>query len=346
MSEAPKTIHHISISTGTILKILLTAAIVFAIWKVSGLVLVILTAVVIASFVHGGAQTLQRLRIPRSLAVTMIYIIVFGVLATVLWLFVPILLGELLTLTKLLPEGSPVAEFLVSFQAGGGAQGFLTGLTSPESSELVSTLREQLSGGGIFKGVSSFFGGIINFIIMLVVSFYLSIEEKATENFLRIISPKKNEEYVVDVWHRSRNKISAWFKGQLLLALILAVLTYIGLTIIGVPYALMLAIMAALLSLVPYGIIIGIVPALLVGYLAGGISMIAFIALLYLLLQQFENYVLQPLIVKKVTGVPSLVVLLSVLIGVGVVGFLGLILAIPTSVIILELLHDRQKQVV
>lgn len=346
MSETPSNKKEITISTNTIIKIIAILAVVYALWWIKNIILIILTSVVLASFVHAGARRLKRFKIPRSIAVVVIYLLAFAVVGLALWLFVPVFIDELVALAQLMPENTFLSNFVNAFNGGNGVRELIGGISSGGQSplEVVGQIRGQISAGGIFQSIASFFGGLVNFILVLVVSFYLSMEEEATDKFLRIVTPLKHEEYVINLWHRTRVKIGSWFKGQLMLAAILAVLTYFGLLIIGVPYALMLALVAALLGLVPYGIILGTIPALFFAFLAGGAPMLLFTLALYAGLQQIENYILQPLLIKKVTGVPSLVVLLSVIIGVKLLGFLGLILAIPLAVLILEIIHDNEAR--
>jgi predicted PurR-regulated permease PerM len=270
MPKTPDNKREITISTNTIIKIIAIVAVVYALWWIKNIILIILTSVVLASFVHAGARRLKKFKVPRSVAVVIIYLLAFAVITFALWLFVPVFIDELVALAQLMPENTFLSNFVNAFENGNGVRDLIGGISSGSQTplEVVGQLRNQISAGGVFQSIAAFFGGIVNFVLVLVISFYLSMEEKATDQFLRVVTPLRHEEYVIGLWHRTRSKIGSWFKGQLMLAAILAVLTYIGLLIIGVPYALMLAVVAALLGLVPYGIILGTVPALLIAYLA------------------------------------------------------------------------------
>ena len=98
-------------------------------------------------------------------------------------------------------------------------------------------------------------------------SFYFSIQEKGIEDFLRIIIPIQYEDYVVDLWERSRRKIALWMKGQVVLGFVVAVLTYLTLSLLGIEYALLLSIIAGIMELVPYGILVALIPAFGFSYL-------------------------------------------------------------------------------
>ena len=188
------------------------------------------------------------------------------------------------------------------------------------------------------------FGSIFNVILIVLISFYLSIQERGIENFLRIILPVGQEEYAVDLWGRSRRKIALWMKGQMLLGIIVAVLTYLVLSLLGIQYALLLALIAGVMELVPYGILVALIPAISFSYLSGGISTALMVAGAYVIIHQFEVFLFSPLVIKSVVGLSPLVVILSALIGFELGGFWGLVLAIPVAVFIMELMGDLEKK--
>jgi predicted PurR-regulated permease PerM len=141
-----------------------------------------------------------------------------------------------------------------------------------------------------------------NFLLIILISFYLSVQERGIENFLRIIFPIKYEAYAVDLWERSRRKIALWMKGQMLLALVVGVLTYLTLSLLGIQYALLLALIAGIMELVPYGMIVSLVPAFAFSFLSGGLSSALLVTGAYLIIHQFEVFLFAPLIIKKSSG--------------------------------------------
>ncbi len=178
----------------------------------------------------------------------------------------------------------------------------------------------------------------------MIISFLLSVQENGIENFLRIIISPKYEEYIIDLWGRAQRKIGLWFQGQLLLGVIVGILIYLGLTIFGVKYALSLALISALSELIPFGILLAMMVAVFFSYTDAGIIQALIVGGFYLIVHQFEAYLIAPLIVKKVVGISPLVVILSILIGIELAGFWGLVLAIPAAVSVLEYVHDVQKR--
>ena len=169
------------------------------------------------------------------------------------------------------------------------------------------------------------------------------VQERGIENFLRIVLPIKHEEYVVNLWNRTRIKIGLWMKGQMLLGVLIAVLTYLVLAVLGIQYALLLAIIAGVMELIPYGILIALVPAVSFSYLSGGISNALMVLGAYLIIHQFEVYLFSPLVIKKVTGLSPLIIILAVLVGLELGGFWGLLLSIPGALLFMEIVNDIEK---
>jgi predicted PurR-regulated permease PerM len=348
MDERPRNMH-ISISTNTLIKILLLGVLVFAIIKLFNVVLIILVAIVLASFVESAVNKLKPYIKSRSIAVFLIYVFTITVLVALSSVFMPVFIEEMSALVASLGQYIPHSSILNTFQPDtiSGAKDLVSTISHNASlGDLIKSgqaLISSLSGGflDIFNGA---FGGVLNFILIVIISFYLSITEKGIENFLRIIIPRKSEEYIIDLWQRTEHKIGLWIQGQMLLGLIIGVLAYLGLTILGVKYSLVLAIVTAFCELVPFGIFLAVIPVVIFGFLDGGITMAALSFGLYFILHQFENYLIYPLIIKKVIGISPLVVILSIIIGIELAGFLGVILAIPSAVCLLEFLDDLEKK--
>ena len=129
----------------------------------------------------------------------------------------------------------------------------------------------------------------------------------------------------------------------MLLGVLIAILTYLVLAIMGIQYALLLAIIAGVMELIPYGILLALVPAVSFSYLSGGISSAAMVLGAYLIIHQFEVYLFSPLVIKKVTGLSPLVIILAVLIGYELGGFWGLLLSIPGALLFMEIMNDVEK---
>ena len=336
---------HISISTNTLIKILLLGGLVFAIVKLYNIVLIILVAIVIASFVESAVKKLRRYIKNRTLLVFLIYIVTISIIIGLLTVFMPVFIEEMSILVSSLSQYIPNSSILNTFQPDtiSGTKDVLLNLSHNASlGDIIKSTQVLISSmsGGFMEVFGGAFGGVINFFLILIISFYLSITEKGIENFLRIITPKDSEGYIISLWQRTERKIGLWAQGQMLLGLIIGVLSYLGLTILGVKYSLVLAILTAFCELVPFGIWLAMVIVSLFGFLDGGVTLALLSFGLYFILHQFENYLIYPLIIKKVIGVSPLVVILSIIIGFELAGFLGVILEIPAAVCLLEFIDD------
>jgi len=296
---------HISISTRTLVKILLFGLLVFLLVKLYNIVLIVLVAIVIASFVESAVKKLKPYIKNRSLLVFLIYVSAISLIIGLLSVFMPVFIKEMSTLVSSLSQYIPNNSILNTFQPAtiSGAKDIVSNLSQNASlSDVIKStqvLIDSLSWGfiDIFGGA---FGGIINFFLIIIISFYFSITEKGIENFLRIITPRDSEEYVIGLWQRTEHKIGLWAQGQMLLGLIIGVLAYLGLTILGVQYSLVLAIITAFCELVPFGIFLAMVIVSIFGFLDGGVTLALLSLGLYFILHQFENYLIYPLIIKKI----------------------------------------------
>ncbi len=339
----------VSLSTDTIIRTVLVVLAVFLLWQLHELVLVILTSIVIASFVEYAVPRLEKLRLGRVAGIVILYIVSLLLLAGLFYLFVPILIAEIYNISNTLSQYIPNSGFLDTLKNSfSGAKDIVAHL--PSGTITISTLLSASNtfignlSGGFFQVLSIAFGSMVNVALIILISFYLSIQKNGIENFLRVIFPTRHEEYVLDLWHRTRRKIAFWMQGQMLLGLIIGVLTYLVLSLLGSEYSLLLAIISGITELVPYGILIALIPAVSFSYISGGISMALLVAGAYLIIHQFEAYLFAPLIIQRVVGLSPLVVILAALVGLELGGFFGLVLAIPGAVLVMELVRDVEKR--
>ena len=331
---------HISITTGTILKITLFAALIWALIELRHLVLVVLTAVVIASAIEPAARALAKRGIPRALGIIGMYLIFFGSFFAFFYFFIPPVITQTVTLLSSFPsyiENLRMPSVL-------GVSSIDSALSLPQ---IMSKLTDSLNGlsSNTFAAASAVFGGVFSFILIIVFSFYFAVSETGIDDFLRLVTPKKNQRYVIDLWRRSQHKIGLWMQGQLLLGVIIGLLVYLGLVIFSVPYALVLAVLAAIFELIPiFGPVLSAVPGIALAFSTGGVSLALIILAVYVIIQQFENHLIYPLVVTKIVGVPPLLVILALIIGAQFAGFLGIILSVPFAAAIQEFVNDFTKR--
>jgi len=340
----------INITGGTIIKAVLILALAYVLFQLRELVLVLLASVVIASAIEPATKWFKRYKVPRVPAVLIVYLVVILVLAGIFSLFVPPFLLEVNNLLSTLPH---YIDNIAAWDPLSTGQQSAAGIPGEFSlKDAIDEARNAISGfqGGFIGIMSGIFGGIFSLILIIVLSFYLAVQEDGIDEFLRIISPAKHREYVSGLWHRTQHKIGLWMQGQLLLTIIIAVLTYLGLTILGVPYAFLLAILAGVFELIPiFGPVISAIPAIMLALINGtsfadpGAGSAIAVGLFYVLIQQFENHLIYPLVVRKVVGVHPMLVIIALIVGWNIAGFLGVILAVPIAAGIMELAHDVEQ---
>ena len=335
----------ITITTETLIKVVLVAAAAWLLYVLRDIAIVMLTAIVIASAIEPAAKKCMRLGIARTPAVILVYLIFLSTLLGVLYLFVPLLLSETASFVATFPT---YLEYLHSIPAEYAP---ILDVAQANPSTAITQLVADVQGlvtnfsRDALNVVSVVFGGVLSFILIIVFSFYFSVQERGIEDFLRIVTPIKYENYVVSLWKRAQYKIGLWMQGQLLLGIIVGVLVYLGLTIIGVKHALVLAVVAGIFELIPvFGPMLSAIPAVMVGFGSGGVTIGLLVIALYVIIQQFENHLIYPLVVTKVVGVPPLLIILSLIIGAKVAGVLGMLLSAPVAAVIQEMIADADKE--
>jgi predicted PurR-regulated permease PerM len=338
----------IKFETQMIVKIVLFALLLILIYVLRDLVLVLLTAIVIASFIESVVKKLEKFKVPRTLAVISVYIISLVFIIGVFYVFVPILISQVSSLVQSLGDYIPKDSFLQSFQAPNisSTKDLITDISSNASlGDLIKSTQSLVNNvsGGFVQTASIVFGGVLNVVLIAVITFYLSVQEHGIQYFLRVVTPIKHEEYIIDLWKRTERKIGLWMQGQMMLGILIGVMLFLGLSILGVKYSLVIAAFSAIFELIPFGIILAGIVGIAFAYIDGGMGLAFKVFLLFWIVQQFENYLIAPLIVNKVIGVSPLVVILSVLIGAKLAGLWGVLLAIPVAVCLLEYLSDVEK---
>ena len=155
----------------------------------------------------------------------------------------------------------------------------------------------------------------------------------------------QHERYVIGLWRRSQHKIGLWMQGQLLSSALMALLVYLSLLIIGVPHALLLAVLAGVFELIPLvGATLAAIPTIFIAYTWGGMSIALIVAGLYIVIQQLEGHLIYPLVVKKMVGIPPIISIVSLVIGGTLAGFLGVLISVPVAAALMEFISDFEER--
>ncbi|MEI6494731.1 MAG: AI-2E family transporter, partial [bacterium] len=256
---------NISITPGTIiLTISLVLGLILA-YVLKDILIIILTSVVIASAVEPAKRWFAKYRVPRVVAVLIVFGLIFGVMFAALYFFLPIFLQELSDLPDFFPKK---IDTPASLAPAANTLSLITSNLSPSGSFSISDIISSPSLVSKFLAATSgMFNGLLSFVFIIVISFYLAVQEGGVASFLRIVTPLKYESYIISLWKRTEVKIGGWAQGQLLLGLIIGPLVYLGLALFQIKYALSLALIAAVFELIPvFGPILSAVPAVLIGF--------------------------------------------------------------------------------
>lgn len=343
---ADKQTMEISISTSTIMKVVFTLLLFVFVYLLRDVLIILFLAIVIASAIGPFTNWLEGKKVPRILSVLMLYVAFFSLFILLLSLVVPIISFEINQLSQALPKFvSNISGALEKAQQSannryfdflGEMQNFLDSFSS----------LLQASSQSVISLVISIFGGLFSFLAVIVISFYLSIMRQGISGFIDSIVPEKYEGYIVSLWKRSEHKVGRWLQGQLLLSLSVGLFVFVGLSLLNVKYALLLGIIAMLLEIVPIaGPVISAIPGILIAF-SQSPSLGIWVLVFYIVIQQLESQILTPIVLGKTLGLNPITVIIALLIGGKMAGILGILLAVPVAVVIVEVLDDiaRQKE--
>lgn len=335
-------IQRITISTSTILRFFAVLLGLAALFVVRDIMFSLIFAVIIASAVEPSIEWLKKRGIGRILGVVIIYAAFLVASGFFLYLILPFMIDELRIAASAFTTLQ--RKVLIGIQETGG---LALGSFFTENADVFFKIPFQYitafgqtalaSGGYVFSGV-------FTFILIFVFSFYLATQEEGIENFLRMVTPLKHEPYVLGLWVRSQKKLGRWLRAQMLLGAIVGVFIFIGLTMLGVEQALLLAVITAVFEIIPVvGPILAAIPAVIIGFLISPIIGVSVI-ILYIAVQQTESHIIVPVVMKKAVGLSPLVVVVALLIGAKLGGIFGILLAVPLTTVFAELLNDWERK--
>ena len=283
--------------------------------RLMNIVVLLFVSVIFMSALNPTVDRLERLKIPRTISILLIYLLVIGLFSTMIAGIIPPLVDQTSTLISRIPE-------------------YLELLNIPNiDPNLLNSQISQFGSipGNLLKLTVSIFSNLASVLVCSMITFYLLLERKKLDDHLvalfgiDTISEKRARDFV----DKLEIKIGGWIRAQVTLMIIIGVMVYIGLRLLGIEYALPLAILAGFLEVVPnVGPLLSAAPAVLTGLTISPITGLA-VAALYFLIQQLENTLIVPQVMAKEAGVNPLVTIVSLLVGFQLAGVMGAVLAIP-----------------
>ncbi len=317
----------IDISLVAILKVVAVILGLIFIQKIQDILLMLFIVLILVTALSPVVDNLVRqFKIPRWLAVAIIFGGVAVLMIIMIWLIIPLMVRQIIELLEL-PQLRDIIGRSESSTVIGELQ-FLSNQIPGFSSDAT----------GVLSFFSTIFGGIASVFTVLVLSLYLLLEEDGIRKFIYSVLPSKHKAQIVNTFHKIGLKLGSWLRGQLLLGLIIGAVDLVILLIFGVPYSLTLAIFGGLTELIPYiGPFLGLGAALFVAVTQDShwgfshITVAIGVLIGYLLVQQLEANFLVPKVMQKSVGLSPVIVIVAILIGAKLFGLLGVVLSVPAA---------------
>lgn len=332
----------IHLSSATIFKVSATVIGIILFYLLRDVVLIFLTSLLLATLIDPFAHWLQERKIKRGIAVLIVYLVFAAILTLVSILIVPTIVNQARQLfdryvpVEVLNEHVPILGSLLEGEFAGAD--FVSIFETIQRAGIVDAFPQ------ISSFVTSAFGAVITLFIILILAFYMVVEEAAMRKGLLMITPRAHRDFVEDLVPKIREKIGLWLRGQLILMFLVFLMTYIILEfILNIPYALVLALTAGVLEIIPFvGPMLSSIPAILIGFTVSPVH--GFLTMLsYFGIQQVEGEILTPKIMQRVTGLSPIVTIIAVLVGHGLGGVVGAIVAIPLAVVLSVIVIEGEK---
>ena len=317
----------IEISSKTIIFTIGFILLLGVIWLIKDLIFSLFIAFIIAGALRQPVDFLEKKKIPRSISSFIVYFIFIFIIFYLFVLIIPPLAGEIIILFKNLPN--IIIKVFPTLSSNFNLS-FLSNNIPSLANETINLIKTAFS-NVIFVTSTLFFG------------FYFLLEKNLAQRLLGNFFDDMELNKISLISERAQKRMSGWFWGEIILMIVVGLLTYIGLSLMGMKYALALAVLSGLLEVVPnLGPITATIPAFFIGLSQSYVSGLSMIAL-YLTVQQLENNLIVPFVMKKAVGIHPITTLIALIIGGKLAGILGVILAIPTTIFLETILIEVNK---
>jgi len=325
----------LDISWKTIIKIFIAIFILYFIYLARNIALWFFFGLAISILLEPAVNLMRRLKVPKMLAIVFIYVFILGILGILVYLTAPIFITELREFSNYLPQYITKISPLLEQLGIDMSEGF-----SSITGTLISGL--ETSSKGVVSAIMAFFGGLSSSVIILTISFFLLLEDRGPERFLAFISPQKYQNQIVSFFEKAQTKVAGWFGARIVACIFVGVASFIVFYIFDIEYGFLLALLSGVLNFIPY---IGPLTMIILLFVfvmvsSGSWLIVAYVLLAVWAVQAIENNLLTPFLMKKMIDLPPVLVLISLLFGAKVFGFLGTIFIVPIAGIIYEFIRE------
>jgi len=323
----------------------------YLVTKITDILVVFFVAFLLAAAMEPTIDSLSKRKIPRGVAVVTFYVIAIFILGFIISYMIPILAQQLSELAvnlglylKNLAKGQNTLPIPVRLQPY--VDQFLSSVNIHDVAGQIESSLQLVAGqlfaigGNIWEVIKIISHGFINTILVLILAYFMVVERHAVDRFIFAFFPVRHEEYLASKIILVQKKIGFWLRGMLIMMVSMGILVFIGLTILGIKYAPVLAIIAGMLELVP---VVGPLVAWAVAVpivLNQSVFNIVSVTILYTVVQQFESHILVPIVMKRIVGLNPIVILFALLVGYRFLGVLGAILSVPVATMVSIFLDD------
>ena len=285
--------------------------------QIREIIVSIFLAYIIMSALLPIVNFLKKKRFPKVFAVLIPYLSIFIAIFLLILPLVPFGISQIYSLITSFPE------FINSSAGTFGLK------IDPKQFEGYLSSEINNLGKSAVDVTTKVFGGLFSIITIFVVSLYFLLYEDSFKKFLAETFHNGSKEKVLTTLDTINYKLGAWFRGQVLLCFFIGLFSWVGLTVLNLPYALPLALLAGLLEIIPtIGPILSSIPAIIIALTISPTMALAVIVF-YILIQAIENQFLVPKVMEKAVGLNPVIIILSIMIGTKLMGVAGALLAIP-----------------
>jgi len=317
-------------------KIVLIIAILWILYLLRDVIFIVLIASLLATIINPMVNYFEKKKIPRWAGALFVYLAVLLVFISVGIAIIPAIIAQSRLFIDQIPQFlTSILNKIQSIQAG----------SQKEFLEIFNNWlnKSPLNATSIFSILGTVVGQVMSVFMVFVLAFYISVRKKGVRAFIDTLVPNKYKKFLTDFSESVQKDVGAWARGLLLICLFIGVLAYFGLLILGVKFALILAVIAGLTEVIPYlGPFIGAIPAVLIA-LTQSPTLALFVLILFVVIQQIENILISPYVMHKSIGLDPLVVILALLVGGKLAGPIGMVLAVPATTIIVILIRYYLK---
>jgi len=296
---------------------ILVVALVYLAVELKEILAIIFISFIIMATLSPSVDFLRKNRVPKILAVLIPYLTFIAVILLIIVPLVPFFISQLQSLFLIFPSYVDQTTKLLNLNL--------------DISDINEMFTKDIAdiGKNVLLFTSKIFTGVFSLLAVFVISFYFMLGREKTKKEITTIFPKDSQDKVLAIISRVENKLGAWFRGQIVLSFTIGFTTWIALTLLGIPFAPPLAILAGILEIVPtIGPIIAGIPAVIVALSISPILAVVIIAV-YIVIQMFENNILVPKIMERAVGLNPIVIIVGVMIGTKFMGVLGALLSVP-----------------